>query len=172
MILDDFDQLVRDTSPALLAYLARRVDPPHDAADVLAEILLSAYRKLDTVPADQQEAKFWLFSVARRQLANYHRGKKRHRNLATRLAESIRISSPEPAHTAARELLGHLPVRDRELVTLIIWDGFGVAEAGSVLGISPSTARSRYSRAKEKLRAAHQSQEPPPMRQTALSRRS
>ncbi|WP_449372763.1 RNA polymerase sigma factor [Arthrobacter psychrolactophilus] len=75
MILENFDRLVRDSSPALLDYIARRVDPPHDAADVLAETLLTAYRKIRAVPNDPQQATFWLFAVARRQLANYHRGK-------------------------------------------------------------------------------------------------
>ena len=158
MILSDFDRLIRTISPALLAYLARRVDPPHDAADVLAEALLTAYRKMDAVPSDPNEAKFWLFAVARRQLANYHRGKLRHRNLAARLAESIRVAPAEPAAATASDLLDSLPAKDRELVTLIIWDGFGVAEAGKILGISASTARSRYSRAKDKIRTAHQSQ--------------
>ncbi|WP_449372762.1 RNA polymerase sigma factor [Arthrobacter psychrolactophilus] len=85
----------------------------------------------------------------------------RRRNLASRLAESIRSATPETASSAAQDLLGQLSPKDRELVTLIIWDGFGVGEAGQILGLSPSTARSRYSRAKEKLRAAHQSQDPP-----------
>ena len=172
MIINDFDRLVRDTSPSLLAYLTRRVDPPHDAADVLAETLLTAYRKLTSVPDDHREAKFWLFSIARRQLANYHRGKQRHHNLATRLAESIRISPAEATATTGQDFLDHLPEKDRELVMLVVWDGFAVSEAGRVLGISRSTARSRYARAKEKLRAAHESQEPPPTRQTALPQRT
>ena len=172
MIVDNFDQLVRDTSPALLAYLVRRVDPPHDAADVLAETLLTAYRKIAGIPNDPREAKFWLFSVARRHLANYHRGKQRHRNLATRLVESIRISPAEATATAAQDFLDQLRENDRELVMLVVWDGFAVSEAGRVLGISPSTARSRYARAKEKLRAAHESQEPPPTRQPALPQRT
>ena len=158
MILEDFERFVRDTSPALLSYLARCTDPPHDAADVLAETLFTAYRKIDAVPSDPHEAKFWLFAVARKQLANYRRGKVRHRNLSTRLAESIRVSSPEPADTGAQDLLDQLSTRDRELVTLVVLEGFGVTEAGHILGISSSTARSRYSRAKAKMRAVNQHQ--------------
>lgn len=152
MKLNDFDALVTKTSPALLAYLVRRVDPPHDAADVLSEVLITAYRKLSAIPDDANAARFWLFAVARRQLANYRRGKLRHNNVAARLADSIRLSPLQHEQAHAVELLDHLPEKDRELVSLIIWDGFGVAEAGQLLGLRPSTARTRYGRIKEKLR--------------------
>jgi hypothetical protein len=34
------------------------------------------------------------------------------------------------------------------LVTLVLWDGLGVAEAGAVLGLKPATARTRFAPAK------------------------
>lgn len=42
----------------------------------------------------------------------------------------------------------------RELVMLIHWDGFTVVEAAELLGLNPSTARGRYSAARQTLRAA------------------
>ena len=47
---------------------------------------------------------------------------------------------------------GALPDRDRELVLLVAWEGFGVAEAGVVLGLKPDAARQRYARARARLR--------------------
>ena len=41
-----------------------------------------------------------------------------------------------------------------ELIRLVHWDGFSIADAGQVLGLPPSTARGHYQRAKEQLRAA------------------
>lgn len=37
-----FTGLVSAVGPRLLAFLARRVDPPTDAADLLAEVLMTA----------------------------------------------------------------------------------------------------------------------------------
>jgi DNA-directed RNA polymerase specialized sigma24 family protein len=45
-----FEQLARRAAPKLLGYVARRVDPPADAADVVAEVLLVAWRRLEAVP--------------------------------------------------------------------------------------------------------------------------
>ena len=37
---------------------------------------------------------------------------------------------------------------------LIHWDGFTIVEAAEILGLNPSTARSRYAAARELLRDA------------------
>ena len=58
----------------------------------------------------------------------------------------------DPAAERALDALAGLSERDQELIRLVIWDGFGVGEAGTVLGMKESTARSRYARAKSRLR--------------------
>ena len=50
--------------------------------------------------------------------------------------------------------MSRLPDAQRELVMLVHWDGLSIAEAAGVLGLNPSTARSRYSAAREQLRSA------------------
>ena len=60
----------------LLGYALRRVGSPEDAADVVAETMLVAWRRIDEVPADGT-ARLWLYGVARRVLANHRRGQVR-----------------------------------------------------------------------------------------------
>lgn len=156
------ETLARAHSPALLAYLARRADPPADAADLLAETLLAAWRRPAAVPAADDEARRWLFGVARGVLANHVRGARRRHRLAERLRGHLAAAphAPDPAQTVARgpvwDALATLGDDDRELVTLVAWEGFGVAEAGAVLGWAPSTARSRFARARARLQRALQ----------------
>ena len=64
-----FTALFEATRLPLLAYAVRRVADPADAADVVAETYLVAWRRLDDVPAGAC-ARPWLFGVARRVLAN------------------------------------------------------------------------------------------------------
>jgi len=40
----------------------------------------------------------------------------------------------------------------KELVTLVHWEGLSIIDAGKVCGVSASTARSRYARARFLLR--------------------
>lgn len=67
-----FEQLYRETYPALLGHLLRRVSGPTAAADVLAETYLVAWRRIQDVPVGG-DARPWLFGVARRALANHER---------------------------------------------------------------------------------------------------
>jgi RNA polymerase sigma factor (sigma-70 family) len=151
-----FGQLYRDQGRAILAYALRRVADPEDAADVLAETFLIAWRRLDQVP-NEAGARLWLFGVARRVIANRHRTERRRTRLAERLAESLRTelaTQPGPEVEAAEALraIGGLGDDDRELLLLVSWEELSPGEAAKVLGISPLAARSRLHRARRRLR--------------------
>ena len=88
---DRFRRLFGDHERELLAYALRRVDRPEDAADVVAETFLVAWRRMDRVPAGD-EARLWLYGVARRQLANQRRGQLRRSRLADRLRSELAVS--------------------------------------------------------------------------------
>ena len=60
-----FEALYATEGRRVLAYALRRTAQPADAADVLAEVFLVAWRRLDDVPAGA-EARLWLYGVARR----------------------------------------------------------------------------------------------------------
>ena len=58
-----FEALYAAEGRRVLAYALRRTAQPADAADVLAEVFLVAWRRLDDVPAGA-EARLWLYGVA------------------------------------------------------------------------------------------------------------
>ena len=149
--------MLRDTSGDLLAYFERRVLVREDAADLLGETLLQAWRRGDAWPDTAQRRRMWLFTVAANVLANHRRSNRRRAALADRLRSHIARDSAEPAleeSHAVRDAVLRLADAQRELVMLIHWDGFTIVEAAAILGLNPSTARGRYSAAREKLKAA------------------
>jgi RNA polymerase sigma factor (sigma-70 family) len=151
-----FGQLYRDQGRAILAYALRRVGDTEDAAEVVAETFLIAWRRLDEVPIDAG-ARLWLFGVARRVIANQHRAERRRTRLAERLGESLRselATRPAPVGEAAAALraMGGLGDDDRELLLLVSWEELSPGEAAKVLGISSLAARSRLHRARRRLR--------------------
>jgi RNA polymerase sigma-70 factor, ECF subfamily len=150
----DFDAFIRSIAHELLGYFARRVTPEEDAADCLSEALLVLWRRHDRFPAPHEERRGWSYGIARRVLAAHRRAGLRRLAITTRLREELRHEPIAPASNddAAITALRALPERDRELVCLIAWEGFGVAEAGAVLGLRPDAARARYSRARRRLR--------------------
>src|SRR5918999_3175285 len=60
----------------VLGFVLRRTANREDAEDVVAETFLTAWRRLEQMPAGG-EARLWLYGVARRALANQQRGERR-----------------------------------------------------------------------------------------------
>jgi RNA polymerase sigma factor (sigma-70 family) len=155
---DRFSRLFADTERDLLAYALRRVDRAEDAADIVAETFLVAWRRLDKVPPGE-EGRLWLYGVARRQLANQRRGQLRRSRLAERLRAELPaavayVRSPEDHRVAAvRAALARLEEEDREILRLSSWEGLTPSEIATVLGVPGVTVRSRLHRARKRLRS-------------------
>jgi RNA polymerase sigma-70 factor (ECF subfamily) len=152
-----FRRLFDDSERDLLAYALRRVERPEDAADVVAETFLVAWRRLDDVPPGAQ-ARLWLYGVARRQLANQRRGQLRRSQLADRLRGELPAAVAPGAVEddrviAVRGALARLDEADRELLALSSWEGLSPGEIAVVLRLPAVTLRSRLHRARKRLRA-------------------
>ncbi len=152
-----FRVLYDRTRAHLIAYALRRTRNPEDAADVVAEVFLIAWRRLDSVPEDEQ-ALLWLYTTARRVLANSVRRTETRSKVIGRLRlEFTGYGAEGQSHEAmlvARDLLGHLSSADREILMLAGWEGLGSADLASVLGCSVTAARIRLHRARSHLRNA------------------
>jgi RNA polymerase sigma factor (sigma-70 family) len=139
----------------VMAYALRRAARPEDAADVVSETFLVAWRRLDDLPSGE-ESRPWLFGVARRVLANQRRGEQRRDRLSERLRNELSTLIPAEAapeaETAAMRTLGRMDPRDREVLLLAGWEGLGPSEIAQVMGISRAAARNRLHRARARFR--------------------
>lgn len=149
---------LRDTSGDLLRYLERRVPVREDAADLLGETMLQAWRRAEACPVDDPaRQRMWLFTIAAHVLANHRRSTRRRTALTDRLRGHLASAPTTPDHAEAagvRDAVLRLRDAHRELVMLVHWDGFTLLEAAELLDLNPSTARSRYAAAREALREA------------------
>jgi RNA polymerase sigma factor (sigma-70 family) len=149
-----FEELYAANCGPILGYVLRRTDNPDDAADVIAETFLTAWRRLDAVPPGD-EARLWLYGVARRVLANHRRGERRRAVLADRLRAELTANYRPAQYTG--ELAGFaaafrtLPEADRELLALVGWEGLDPGQAAEVLGCSRNAVRIRLHRARRRL---------------------
>jgi RNA polymerase sigma factor (sigma-70 family) len=83
-----FERLYAEHGRAVLAYAVRRAADAQDAADVVADTFLVAWRRLDDVPP-AGAARLWLYGVARHVLANQQRSERRRERLAERLRHEL-----------------------------------------------------------------------------------
>jgi RNA polymerase sigma-70 factor (ECF subfamily) len=114
-----------------------------------ARTFLVAWRRLDEVP-DGEEARLWLYGVARRALANQRRGDQRRTALAERLRTELATA---PAAYESESRLGEivdarasLTEGERELLRLEGWEALDVGQIATVLGISHNAVRIRLHR--------------------------
>jgi len=150
-----FEEIYASTQAAITGYVLRRTENSDDAADVIAETFLTAWRRLGDVP-DGDEARLWLYGVARRVLANFHRGEQRRSALAARLRADLATYRPLEY---SGELAGisaafrSLPAADRELLALAAWEGLDTGQIAAVLGCSANAVRIRRHRARRRFAA-------------------
>ncbi len=152
-----FARLYEETNGEILGYALRRTASPEDAADVVADTFLVAWRRLGEVPCGPR-ARLWLFGVARRAVANQRRGELRRQRLAEEIREELRrrladLRYDQGAERAATmDALARLEEKDREVLLLAGWEELEPREIAVVLGISTIAARSRLHRARRRLR--------------------
>jgi RNA polymerase sigma-70 factor, ECF subfamily len=141
-----FERIFRANYGRVLAYVRRRSSG--DAEDVVAETFLIAWRRLGAVPGNELP---WLLGVARRVLANERRRSATQERTAAGATTEPPLEMDAGLDPALREALLQLSEKDRELLTLIAWDGLAAAEAGRVLGLTSVGARVRLYRARRRL---------------------
>lgn len=143
---------------ALLAYAARRCDALPDAADIVADTMLVAWRRIDAMPPEP-ETRLWLFGVARNVLHNHRRGHRRSERLGERLRQELREQSQTvelaDGDTArlVRSALQRLKPLEREVMLLTISEQLTPSEIAVVLELNSSSVRSHLQRARAKVRA-------------------
>jgi len=153
-----FEAAYRELYAPICGYTLRRVREPEDAAEVIAETFATLWRRFDACPQGA-EMRPWLFGVARRVIGNQRRGERRRTALGERLVENLdqrafaTADSPGDSSALARAFAS-LSDSDRELLSLVAWEGLTREELAVALGANRATVRLRLHRARKRLRDA------------------
>jgi len=149
-----FDALFAAYRSDIVAYCGWRAASATDAQDAVAEVFLTAWRRLDEVP-EGDAARIWLYATARRVIANQRRASRRRAALRERLAQEPAAAPQETSseHALVHEALSRLGPRDREVLLLAEWEGLSPAQIAAVMGCLTVTARGRLHRARRRFRS-------------------
>lgn len=152
-----FDALFASYRSDMVAYCGWRADSVSDAQDAVAEVFLTAWRRLDELP-DGDAARVWLYATARRVIANQRRSSRRRAALYERLALDPAGAVEEPTSPGWEEAMVHealrrLRPRDREVLLLAEWEDLPPTQIAVVLDCPAITARGRLHRARRRFRA-------------------
>lgn len=154
---DAFRSLYEFSYADLLKFVQRRTQTAN-AEDVVAEAFLVVWRRFSEAPADENDARAWVFGIARNLMLNARRGEQRHQALGVRLAETtpnFYIDSHDDLVSSRIDLSrawALLSEVHQEALGLAVFEDLAAPHAAKVLGISPVAFRLRLTRARRALR--------------------
>jgi RNA polymerase sigma factor (sigma-70 family) len=168
-----FVALYRRESPMLLTFCARRVLDAETALDLTAETFAQAFRgRRGFKGSTEVQARAWLLTIARRQIAAYLRKGALDRRLVQRVGFTVPVLAPDEIAEVERRAglpelraalgaeLAKLSGEQREALRLRVVEERSYEEVARSLGVTEATARARVSRG---LRAMGAALEPRPL---------
>lgn len=144
-----FESVVTRVHAPLERYLRRRADAT-TAEDVLGDVLLVLWRRIDDIPLEAELA--WCYGVARGCLANSVRSADRQRRLVRRLADVAAQPAASVTDPVLEDALNGLPDKDLEVLRLWAWEQLPPREIALTLGITANAASIRLHRATRRLK--------------------
>lgn len=155
--IESFERLYEAQYGSIFAYVRRRLASASDVPDVVSEVFMVAWRRIDELPPPPQD-RLWLFGVAHRCLLAHQRQHwSRVRLLSTLMAQANQIQLIEAGtdhlYARTRSALETLRPKDREVLILVYWDGLSHADAAIVLGCSVNAVALRVKKAKARLQS-------------------
>jgi RNA polymerase sigma factor (sigma-70 family) len=153
---DAFVEVVRRHEVAVHGFLARRAGR-QIADDLLGEVWLRAFAARGGYDPAHQDARPWLFGIARNVLRAHWRTRRDAGHPAAAGAVDPWDDVVDRLDSASRaqgviSAVRALPAAERDVLLLVAWEQLTPAEAAAVLGIPQGTARSRLHRARAALR--------------------
>jgi len=128
-----------------------------DAEDVLQESFISAFKSITSY---REDASFgtWLKKIVINKALNQVQKSKKDLMLVENLKEDDNefsfsdIEEPEYTVSSIKKAMNKLPSGFRTVLSLYLFEGYDHKEISGILGITESTSKSQYKRAKDRLR--------------------
>jgi RNA polymerase sigma factor (sigma-70 family) len=132
----------------------------HESEDIAATAFTVAWRRFDDRPDD---ARPWVFGIARNVMANAHRGRTRKKALEVRVQSELDVLSTFSTESIDARLdvtraWQTLSASDQEVLSLIAFEGLTPEEGANVLGTKRTTFAMRLARARKRLKNEIESQ--------------
>ncbi len=150
-----FEQIWTDYRGALKGYLANKVSQPDEVDDLLQEVLLKTYLKLDSLESEAG-LKPWLFKIAHNSVIDYYRKFKPEivDELDTIFVEeSVNVQSELAA--CILPFIQSLPSENADLLMAVDINQVSQKDHAEQLGVSYSTLKSRVQKSRQMLKKSY-----------------
>ncbi len=149
-----YEELYRLYCRAMFNICYRITGSEEEAQDVLQEVFISAFTKLESYKGDATFGA-WLKRITVNKAINHIKKKRLELEPLEDIEQDLKENSevePEYDLKKIRWAIGQLPDGYRVVFSLYLLEGYDHSEIAEILGISESTSKSQYNRSKKKLR--------------------
>lgn len=145
---ESFRAVVEEHEGAVHAYLRRRTRDAGRAEDLTQEVFLRAWRHADRFDPSRDDARGWLFTIARNLLVDSYRADAARPR--TRSDDALLQAVPAPDEIDAAvaawtmtEALQRLTPAHRDVILCLYYRRWTIAETATHLGVPSGTVKSR-----------------------------
>lgn len=142
-----FDRVYETYGPALYRFCLLQMKNPADAEDVLQDVFVKRLYQAPKFKSPEHE-RSWLYQVALNLCRDEWR---RSRRSELPLAAAAGVSLP-PAELSLLDQVSNLPEKQRTVLHLHYYQGYGLQEIARLLGVTVPAVKMRLKRGREALR--------------------
>jgi RNA polymerase sigma-70 factor (ECF subfamily) len=156
--VDAFETLYKQHGARIYSLASRMAGSPEEGEDLLQEIFLQAYRKLDSFKGDASIGT-WLYRLALNHCLDFVRSRRARMGKLTDTLdadasiEPMALRETPVARIDLQRAIEQLPQGCREAFVLHDVEGYDHKEVAGMLGIAEGTSKSQVFKARMKLRA-------------------
>jgi RNA polymerase sigma-70 factor (ECF subfamily) len=154
-----FSYLYDNYSPALFGIINQIIPDKNISADVLQEVFINIWRKIDSYDETKGRLFTWMLNIARNAAIDKIRSKPYQNSLKNQpLTESVNtitansVVSPQVSDIGLKKLVHKLKQEHRELIELSYFQGFTHEEISKLLNLPLGTVKTRIRTALTQLR--------------------
>jgi RNA polymerase sigma-70 factor (ECF subfamily) len=143
--------------PAIFRYIAFRVGSHENAEDLTSEVFIRLLNAVNERSAPSRTLRGWLYGVASRIVADFHRQRFREERLKMETQENNELSDPATAVSQKQTLkelstaLNELTKEQQEVIALRFGSGMPIRQVAEAIGKSEGAVKQLQARAVAKL---------------------
>lgn len=154
-VAEKAEALYLECYPKVRRYVAARVRDPQEAEDLVSEVFLKVYQKLDSFDGTKASLSTWVYAITHNAVIDYYRTSRVHSELPETLAsgedleETLCRADTLEALAAALETLEQ---RQRDIIILRYYRGMTLRDIARRMGLSYSYMKALHNSALAALR--------------------
>ena len=149
------EQIYEEYQEKVRRYISGKIQNPHDAEDLVSNVFVKVYQKLETFDETKASLSTWIYTITQRTVVDWFRTAKIHMELPEVVPGSEDVETSmfqEELLGALAQALKSLPERERDLITLHYYTGYTLKDIAGRMGISYTTAKTIHNSALGRLK--------------------